>query len=65
MKKIVALVAVLFSVVVPVKSQAADSKSLVIIDAYFQSAVAQNPITSVGTPCKQTAPVKNAKASDP
>ena len=39
MKKIVALVAVLFSVVVPVQSQAADAKSLVIIDSYFQSNV--------------------------
>ena len=36
MKKIVALVAVLFSVVVPVQAQA-DSKSLVIIDSYFDS----------------------------
>jgi hypothetical protein len=39
MKKIVALVAVLFSVVVPVQSQAADSKALVIIDSYFDSRV--------------------------
>lgn len=39
MKKIVALVAVLFSVVVPVQSQAADTKALVIIDSYFDSRV--------------------------
>jgi hypothetical protein len=39
MKKIVALVAVLFSVVVPVQSSSADQKSLVIIDAYFDSKV--------------------------
>ena len=39
MKKIVALVAVLFSVVVPVQSNAAESKSLVIIDSYFDSKV--------------------------
>lgn len=38
MKKIVALVAVLFSVVVPVQAQA-DSKALVIIDSYFDSRV--------------------------
>jgi hypothetical protein len=65
MKKIVALIAVLFSVVVPVQSQAADSKALVIIDSYFQSSVAQNPITASGTACKQVAPVKNATPSSP
>jgi hypothetical protein len=64
MKKIIALVAVLFSVVVPVQSQAAESKSLVIIDAYFQSAIAANPINSTGAQCSQaTSPVKNATAS--
>jgi hypothetical protein len=66
MKKIVALVAVLFSVVVPVHSQAAESKSLVIIDAYFQSAIAANPINSTGTQCSQvTSPVKGATSSSP
>lgn len=35
MKKIVALVAVLFSVVVPVQSQAASGERIVIIDSYF------------------------------
>jgi hypothetical protein len=65
MKKIVALVAVLFSVLVPVQSQAADTKSLVIIDSYFQSNVAQNPITSTGAACAQSKPIANAKASDP
>lgn len=65
MKKIIALVAVLFSVVVPVQSQAADTKSLVIIDSYFQSSVAQNPITSTGAACAQSKPIANAKASDP
>ena len=65
MKKIIALVAVLFSVVVPVQSQAAESKSLVVIDSYFQSNIATNPITSTGTACKQVAPVKNATQSSP
>lgn len=66
MKKIVALVAVLFSVVVPVQSQAADAKSLVIIDAYFQSAIAANPISSTGAACAQvTKPIKGATASSP
>lgn len=65
MKKIVALIAVLFSVVVPVQSQAADAKSLVIIDSYFQSNIAQGAITSTGALCAQSKPVKNAKASDP
>ena len=65
MKKIVALVAVLFSVVLPVQSQAAEFKALVIIDSYFQSNVAANPITSNGSACKQVAPVKNATPSSP
>lgn len=65
MKKIIALVAVLFSVVVPVQSQAVETKSLVIIDSYFQSSVAQNPITSTGAACAQSKPIANAKASDP
>ena len=65
MKKIIALVAVLFSVVVPVQSQAADSKALVIIDSYFQSNIAANPITSTGAACNQVAPVKNATQSSP
>jgi hypothetical protein len=65
MKKIVALIAVLFSVVVPVQSQAADAKSLVIIDSYFQSNIAQGAITSTGAVCAQSKPVKNATASDP
>ena len=47
MKKIVALVAVLFSVVVPVQSQAADSKALVIIDSYFDSRVIGGNVTCV------------------
>ncbi len=65
MKKIVALVAVLFSVVVPVQSQASNTKSLVIIDSYFQSSVASNPITATGSACKQVAPVKNARPDSP
>lgn len=47
MKKIVALVAVLFSVVVPVQSQAADEKALVIIDSYFDSRVVNAQIICV------------------
>ena len=64
MKKIVALVSVLFSVVVPVQAQA-NNKALVIIDSYFQSSVASNPINSTGAPCAQSKPVKNATASSP
>jgi hypothetical protein len=37
MKKIVALIAVLFSVVVPVQSQAAPGEKIVIIDSYFDA----------------------------
>jgi len=64
MKKIVALIAVLFSVVVPVQAQA-NTKSLVIIDSYFQSSIATNPINSLGAPCAQSKPVNNASASSP
>lgn len=39
MKKVVAIVGVLFSIVVPVQSHAADAKSLVIIDSYFDSRI--------------------------
>jgi hypothetical protein len=56
MKKIVALVAVLFSVVVPVQSQAADEKSLVIIDSYFDSrAVGANIVCAPTIDCSKTA----------
>lgn len=65
MKKIVVLVSVLFSVVVPVQAQAND-KALVIIDSYFQSNIASNPINPTGTPCSQvTKAVKGATASSP
>jgi hypothetical protein len=64
MKKIVALVAVLFSVVVPVQAQA-NTKSLVIIDSYFQSSIATNPINSTGAPCAQSNPIKGATPSSP
>ena len=65
MKKIVALVAVLFSVVVPVQSQATETKSLVIIDSYFDSRVTTSAITSLGTVCNTVKPVKNATPSSP
>jgi hypothetical protein len=65
MKKIVALVALLFSVVVPVQSQAAEEKALVIIDSYFQENVAANPINSNGSKCNQVKPVSSATASSP
>ena len=43
MKKIVALVAVLFSVVVPVQSQAAAGERIVIIDSYFDKSKVTGP----------------------
>ncbi len=56
MKKIVALVAVLFSVVVPVQSNASEQKSLVIIDSYFDSKVSAPNVKcivlSTNTDCK-------------
>ena len=65
MKKLIVLVSLLFSVVVPVQSQAADGKALVIIDSYFQSAIAANPINSTGASCSQVKPVKGATPSSP
>ena len=64
MKKIVALIAVLFSVVVPVQAQA-DTKSLVIIDSYFQSNIAVGAITSTGAACPQSKTVVNTTPSSP
>lgn len=56
MKKIVAVLAVLFSIVVPVQSQAADAKSLVIIDSYFDSrAVGANIVCAPTINCSTTA----------
>lgn len=65
MKKIVALVAVLFSVVVPVQANGADQKALVIIDSYFQAGIASNPINASGAACAQSKPVKGATISSP
>jgi hypothetical protein len=47
MKKLIALIAVLFSVVVPVQSQAADAKALVIIDSYFDSRVTGGNVSCI------------------
>jgi len=49
MKKIVVLAAMLFSIVVPVQSQAADQKALVVIDSYFDSRIAGTSIVCVPT----------------
>ena len=65
MKKVALAVAVVLGFVVIQPVQAADNKSLVIIDSYFQSTIAQNPITSVGTPCPQSKPIIGAPASSP
>jgi hypothetical protein len=47
MKKLIALVAVLFSVVVPVQSQAAETKALVVIDSYFDSRAVDSNVTCI------------------
>lgn len=47
MKKIVALIAILFSVVVPIQAHGAESKTLVIIDSYFDSRVSGATIICV------------------
>ena len=55
MKKVVALVSVLFSVVVPVQAHSADTKSLVIIDSYFDARVNKANIVCVALDkCKNT-----------
>ena len=68
MKKIVALAAVLFSVVVPVQSQAADTKALVIIDSYFDSRVLNENVKCVSVilvgPCNDDVKKIPASASD-
>ena len=46
-------------------AEANPGKSLVIIDAYFQSGVAQGAISSTGSICTQVTPVAGASASDP
>lgn len=58
MKKIVALVAVLFSVVMPIQAQGSEQKSLVIIDSYFDSRVVSGSVSCVtpaGATCSYTA----------
>ncbi len=67
MKKIVALVAVLFSVVVPVQSNASEQKSLVIIDSYFDSKVYSPTVKCVtisNAVCTDVVAVKKPSVSD-
>jgi hypothetical protein len=47
MKKIIALAAVLFSVVVPIQANGAETKSLVIIDSYFDSKVTDKNVSCI------------------
>lgn len=67
MKKIVALVAVLFSVLVPVQSSSADQKSLVIIDSYFDSKVSAPNVkcivVSTNSACTDVVTVSNPSIS--
>ena len=68
MKKLIALVAVLFSVVVPVQSQAADSKALVVIDSYFDSRAIDSNVTCIvivtKAPCTDELKKFSASMSD-
>jgi hypothetical protein len=67
MKKIVAIVVVLFSVVVPVQSQAADQKALVIIDSYFDSRVTDSNVACITLqekPCTDLVKVFPTSLSD-
>jgi hypothetical protein len=47
MKKLIALIAVSASVLLPIQAQASDQKSLVIIDSYFDSRVFNENVTCV------------------
>lgn len=47
MKKLIALVSLLFSVIVPIQAHAADQKALVIIDSYFDSRVSSPTVSCV------------------
>ena len=60
MKKIVALVAMLFSVVVPVQAHGADTKPLVIIDSYFDSRVSYAQIVKLPGKCLNAGKVSTA-----
>ena len=68
MKKIVALVAVLFSVVVPAQSQAAAGERIVIIDSYFDKSKVAGPVEFVclaKDKCVNTATPKPGLGTDP
>ena len=67
MKKIVALVAVLFSVVVPVQSQAAPGERIVIIDSYFDKTKISGKVEFVclaSDKCVNVAKVKPGLGTD-
>jgi len=68
MKKIVALVAVLFSVITPVQSQAAVGERIVIIDSYFDKTKISGSIEFVclaSDGCVKTAILKPGMGTDP
>lgn len=64
MKKIVALLAVLFSVVAPIQSQAAEQKALVIIDSYFDARVSNATIVCVASDLCKNAGKGTTSVSD-
>jgi hypothetical protein len=68
MKKIVALVAVLFSVVVPVQSQAAVGERIVIVDSYFDASKISGSVEFVclaSDKCVNKAILKPGLGTDP
>ena len=68
MKKIVVLLAVLFSVVVPIQSQAAVGERVVIIDSYFDKSKIAGPVEFVclaTDKCINTATLKPGLGTDP
>lgn len=57
MKKVISLVSMLFLVLVPVQAHGADSKSLVIIDSYFDSRVTEATIVCVAADTCKNKPI--------
>lgn len=66
MKKLIAAIVVLFSVIVPVQAGAADQKALVIIDSYFDSKVNTSNVSCItlsSAPCTDIVKATNKNLS--
>ena len=59
MKKLIALLAVSVSALLPIQAYATDSKALVIIDSYFDSRAVNGNVTCISVIISNTAPCNN------